>query len=160
MRNLIKQILKEGDLEWAEDIVAGQELPFEIMGPTKPPPTKKNRFVIEVEWMSGDADSYNTERYDFEEKDPKDFESFIHACRLFKILEQDRRGYHGWEDLNRLINPHGYYTRSRVNKPDSIDMSDFINSDVMSDGQNPAGFDGVDIKYYNNDGVEYDVKLV
>jgi len=47
------EILKENDeLGWANDLVKGQELPFKILGPIKPPPLKRNIFVIKSEWMS------------------------------------------------------------------------------------------------------------
>jgi hypothetical protein len=156
MKNLIKKILKENeDLGWASDLVSNQDLPFKILGPTKPPPTRKNMFVVETEWMSGDADAYNREKSVFNQNNPESFEWFIHMCRVYKVLKNDRYGYHDWSDLNKMLNPLGYFVR-RSKDTSGIEVSDYIERDVFSDGEFPARLESLDIKYYDANGINRD----
>lgn len=161
MKNLIRKILKEGDdLKWAEEVVSTQsELPFEILDPTKPPPIKRNMFVVRSNWMSGDADAYNDEKHIFNVSDEKDFNEFIIICRVYNLILKNRRGYHDWRDLNKILNPYGYKVRDWRKQLQGEDVGDYINSDVFSDGDAPARLENVSIKYFNKDGVEYNVKL-
>lgn len=159
MKNIIKKILRENDLEWAENVVVGQELPFKILGPTKPPPTKKNIFVVKAKWMSGDADAYNTDEEWYYVDKPQEFEWFIDVCKVYGVLLKDRYGYHDWIDLNRILNPLGYFVYTHKGESVGKDVTDLINRDVFTDGQSPATLTDLKILYYNADGIEHNVKL-
>ena len=156
MRDKIIKILKENDLEWAQSTVSNQELPFRIVGPTKPPPSKKNMFVVETEWMSGDADSYNSDGESYKADLEQEFEWFVDLCRVYRVLIDE--GYGDWEEINTILNPIGYYVRSGKDKS-GTDVTDLIRRDVFSDGEYPAQLSEINIKYYDTNGIEHDVRL-
>jgi hypothetical protein len=162
VRNRIIQILRENDLEWAEKAVAGHELPFKILGPTKPPPVKKNMFVVKAKWMSGDADSYKTDEEWYKTENPKEFEWLVDTCRVYKALMDSQYGYSEWDEINKIINPIGYYVTAgptRKEKKIGKDATELIGRDIFTDGEYPAQLESVKIKYYDANGVEHNVAL-
>lgn len=161
MRNKIKQILKESeDLEWAQSTVSNQELPFKITGPIKPPPPRRNLFVVRTRWMSGDADSYNDDTEHYNVDNPQEFEWFVDLCRVYSKIEDG--GYSDWDDLNKILNPIGYYVRGysmSKPKPSGTEVTDLIFRDVFSDGQYPAQLNDINILYYDANGIGHNVEL-
>ena len=150
MRNLIKQILKEGDLEWAENIISGDNLPFEIGEPIVKP-TIKDIFRISVSFMHGDGDHYNNETFDFP---TSDLDTFLKFLKLYQSL----KGTY-WEDstLKKLMKTLGIV--SNDNEVWEI-MSDYVPRDVTGgDDYYPANVNNISVTYFDSSGVERRVKL-
>lgn len=150
MRNLIKQILKEGDLEWAENAISGNNLPFEIGEPVVKP-TIKDVFRINVSFMHGDADHYSDETFDFP---TSDLDTFLKFLKLYQNL---KGGYWGDDTVQELIQTLGI-----ANNGDDIweVMLDYVPRDVTGgDDYYPAHVRNISVTYFDSSGVEREVKL-
>lgn len=155
MKPLIKKILKESD--WFDDLssqFSGIDLPFEVAKNPMNRPKKSNLFVMKTGWEYGD--SYLREEFVFSVNNPKEFETFVNVCKFYLIL-LDSRGYDRWQDVSKLAKSVGLALGSyddEENYGTSKDMSDFIfGSDY------PASLESVEISYFDQGGVEYDVRL-
>ena len=155
MKPLIKKILRESD--WFDDLssqFSGMNLPFEVSQNPMNRPKKSNLFVMKTEWEYGD--SYLREEFVFSVNNTKEFETFVNVCKFYLIL-LDSRGYDRWQDVSALAKSIGLALGSyddEENYGGSKDMSDFIfGSDY------PATLENVDVSYFDQGGVEYDVSL-
>lgn len=155
MKPLIKKILRESD--WFDDLssqFSGMNLPFEVAKNPMNRPKMSNLFVMKTEWDYGD--SYLREEFVFSVNNPKEFETFVNVCKFYLIL-LDSRSYDRWQDVSALAKSIGLALGSyddEENYGGSKDMSDFIfGSDY------PAKIIKVDVSYFDQGGVEYDVSL-
>ena len=155
MKPLIKRILRESD--WLDDLsnqFSGVDLPFEVALNPMNRPVKSNLFVMKTGWEYGD--SYLREEFVFRVNDPREFETFVNVCKFYLVL-LDSRGYDRWQDVSKLTKSVGLALGSFDDEEaygTSKDMSDFVfGSDY------PAHLESVEISYFDQGGVEYDVRL-
>lgn len=155
MKPLIKKILRESD--WFDDL-SNQfndiDLPFEVAQNPIDRPKKANLFVMKTLWEYGD--SYLREEFVFHSDNKESFERFVNVCKFYLVL-LDSRGYDRWQDVSALAKSVGLALGSFDDEETygtPKDMSDFIfGSDY------PAYLDSVEISYFDQGGVEYDVRL-
>lgn len=156
MRNSIKKILKESE-EWLDSVsndFANTELPFEVIG-LRNRPTMKNMFIINSTWDNGD----NTlrEEYHFKSDNNKSFQTFINVCKFYSTLLSRNGDISRWRDVDEIVKSIGL-SLSSYDEDDNYgtpkDMSDYYWGHDY-----PAILYQVEISYYDESGVEHDVKL-
>lgn len=155
MKPLIKRILRESD--WLDDLsnqFSGVDLPFEVAQNPRNRPKIANVFIVKTLWDYNDT--YLREKFRFKSDDNTSFEWFMNVCKFYiKLL--DDRDYTRWKDVNKIAKSIGL-SMSSYDEDDNYgtpkDMSDYVF------GQDyPAMLQEVEISYYDQGGVEYDVRL-
>ncbi|MNK60485.1 hypothetical protein D3C87_796190 [compost metagenome] len=111
----------------------------------------KNAFGVYMEYMHGDADAYDEERiavFAADTKTDKAGNSLDDCIGLMKRIEE----------LNNQC-----YLRDAEDKllslPHYEDFIEYWPGDKTCDGQYPAGFDGWYIRYYDENGHEFEVNV-
>ena len=157
MRGSIKKILKESE-EWFDSVsndFANTELPFEVIG-LRNRPTIKNMFIINSTWDDGDRTL--REEYHFKSDNNESFQTFINVCKFYStLLSRENEDIGRWQDVDRIVKSIGL-SISSYDEDDNYgtpkDMSDYyLGQDY------PAILYQVEISYYDQSGVEHDVKL-
>jgi hypothetical protein len=155
MKNSIKKILKESE-EWFDSVsndFANTELPFEVIG-LRNRPAIKNMFIINSTWDDGDRTL--REEYHFKSDNNESFQTFINVCKFYSTLLSSN-DTERWQDVDRIVKSIGL-SISSYDEDDNYgtpkDMSDYcLGQDY------PAVLYSVQISYYDESGVEHDVKL-
>jgi hypothetical protein len=154
MKPLIKKILRESE-EWFDQLDLQSNLPFEISQNPRNRPKITNMFIMKTGWDDGDR--YLREDFSFKSDDDKSFELFMNVCRFYSKLLDNQNKYGRWQDVDRIVKSLGLSISSYDeddNYGTSKDMSDYVFGTDY-----PANLDSVEISYYDQGGVEYEVQL-
>ena len=141
---------------------------------TEPRIKYKSVYVAQVTFMSGDADSYETQEWQFDTNEA--LIAFLDAIPSFYALNGSRRDGWGAKELDTAAYAHfeilteaEYYAEKLHNDGDSVDYyvkytkdyNDYLESveidwprDNSCDGCGKAKFDGYQLYWYDEDGKE------
>jgi hypothetical protein len=99
----------------------------------------KNKWFLEVKFMSGDADAYETEKWQFDTQE--EFEK-VHAL------------------VSKWLNKHYIDPTDKQYRKDFESAGLDLPGDVTADHQWPASVDSIeDMYYYDQDGVKFKITI-
>lgn len=142
MKNLIKKILKENELEWAQDTIKGEIRPTRSLVVKRQTNNPKNAIEVHFEIMFGDADSYERNQHIFYAKAPNEYTSnFNDFEEMVNFLKSD-------DDIDNLDEE----VREKFSDYGLIGYSEHFGDD-WEVGSIEAAY------YYDDMGNKYDAKI-
>lgn len=115
--------------------------------------TPRDVYELEVEYMHGDADAYTKETFKFPSNRIEDLKKSIILIEAASCYEFDVTNGRKWL-RNFLVEQTGL----SVADVDAF-FDDFAQGDVTTDHEYVAAFDGWSLKYYDANGVGYNVDV-
>ena len=117
-------------------------------------------FELEVEYMSGDADAYETETFKFKSLDDKEDGLFTLSNALAILRAYEEASTTKWNDLCG-IDPSDLPDILGIDAKiiNEANSAGFFPGDVTCDHQVMAMFDGYELFYFDINGIKHDVTI-